>query len=87
MTEPTAPFELDGASIYPEERTLLTSLIGIIYKVDPNREKNGILRHAQQTFRQIMKVDGGRWIRRKVFKIGNGNDGLSVIPSENPEYP
>ena len=87
MAKPEAPFELDGASIYPEERDVFRSLITIIYTVDPNRPESAILKHVEDTFRQIMRVRDGKWVRRKVFEIGSRGMGLSVVASDNPEYP
>jgi hypothetical protein len=81
MPKPRAPFNLDGASIYPQERELFSSLITVIYSVDPSRDESAILNHVEQTFRQIMMIKGGRWLRRRVFTIGKNGQGPSVVSS------
>ena len=81
MPKPNAPFELDGASIYPEERDILSSVITVIYSADPSRNEFSILKHAEKTFRQIMFIHQGKWQRRRVFTIGKDGDGPSVLVS------
>ena len=82
MPRPNAPFQLDGASIYPEERSVLSNIIQVIYDANPSRDERLTLNHAEQTFRQIMFVKDGRWSRRRVFNIGPNGDGPSVLVSD-----
>lgn len=82
MAKPLAPYVLDGASIYPREREVFSSLITVIYSVDPSRPQPSIMRHVEDTFRQIMVIDRGRWVRRSAFTIGANGDGPSVLPAQ-----
>ena len=78
MPKPSAPFELDGASIYPQERDVLSSIITVIYSANPGRRESLVLKDAQETFMQIMSIQDGRWVRRPVFTIGKNGVGPSV---------
>ena len=82
MPKPNAPFQLDGASIYPDERDVLSTIISVIYTANPSRDERLTLNHAEETFRQIMFIKDGRWARRKVFTIGPNGDGPSVLVSD-----
>ena len=79
MPKPVSPYTLDGISIYPPEREVFSSLITVIYSVDPSRPESLIMRHVEESFRQIMTVVGGRWVRKSSFTIGPNGDGPSVL--------
>ena len=76
------PYSLDGVSLFGKDRDLLGTLISSIYKVYRGSNEEVVIKSAASTFRQVMEIRSGRWVRKSVFQIGHEGSRINVRPSE-----
>tara|TARA_Y100000114_G_scaffold54536_1_gene49860 strand:- start:2404 stop:2673 length:270 start_codon:yes stop_codon:yes gene_type:complete len=79
--KPDTPYSIDGVSLFDDERALIRSLISSIHKVYRGSNEEVILMSAISAFKKIMEVKSGRWVRKKVFQIGNDGSTIDIFPS------
>lgn len=76
------PYSLDGVSLFRKDRDLLGTLISSIHKVYRGSNDEVVAKSAESTFRQVMEIRSGRWVRRSLFQIGHQGSRIDVRTSE-----